>query len=80
MVEAHLLQYASPVVVDALAGQPSVLVEGEEPAKGKRDPSTRGWKSAPGTEVGTADADLQRDALLGRQAVRNVDVEVRQRR
>jgi hypothetical protein len=38
VVEAHLLQYASPVVVDALAGQPSVLVEGEEPAKGETRP------------------------------------------
>jgi hypothetical protein len=80
VIQSHLLQHASSVVVNALAGEPSLVIEAEDPAEWKEHRSAGGRQTAPGPELRAADSHLERHALLGGEVAGDADMEIWERR
>src|SRR6266496_5539405 len=77
--EPHLMEHASTVVINALSGGRSLFIEREDPAQGERHSSAGRWKATPRSEVRPADPNFEHHAVLGRQAARDIDLEIGQR-
>ena len=61
MKDAELPEYRGAVIVDLLACQPVVLVEGVDPAERELNVTAGRWKAAPRAQVPSADNDFQND-------------------
>jgi len=79
MVEPDLVEHGAPIVVDAFTRELPLFIECEKSAQRELHRSTCGWETAPGAEVGTADANFECNAILSCQSVHYVDVEIGKR-
>jgi hypothetical protein len=77
VIESHLLEHASAVVINPFSGELPLFVEREYAAERKFNPTTGRRQPPPGSELSAADFDFKCNSLLCREAAHDLDMEIR---